>query len=466
MSQSTAARVARHQQVLRNHFTEQPQLPFGDLLSEQRFHQIVAEEEVASRACFFTPLMTVWGWLWQTLRSASCWEAALACMKWALQRGQTAPSPENSAYCKARCRLPERLVARLARETGQKVSQQADDWQWRGHRVRVADGTTVTMPDTEENQRDFPQPSSQATGLGFPIVRLVMVFCLACGSALDMALGRWRGKGTGEASLLHSLLDNLEKDDVLLADRYFSSYAIIALLQMRGIHYVGRAHALRTVDFRRGWQWGPRDHIVIWHKPAQSGLLDEAQWAQLPDELLVRELEVRVAVRGFRVKHLVVVTTLLDADAYEAADLAELYRTRWQVELNLRSLKAIMGMDQLRCLSPEMVRKELWLHLLAYNLVRSTMVRAARQTNGTPEAISYSGALQMLRNQPDEGPPLTDELRALMEAAVLAAIAKRKVGNRPNRIEPRAVKKRPKPYPRLRRPRSQCKRLLKARVTA
>lgn len=165
------------------------------------------------------------------------------------------------------------------------------------------------MPDPEENQRDHSQPSSQALGLGFPNVRLVMVFCLACGSALDMALGRWRGKGTGEASLLHSLLDNLEKDDVLLADRYFSSCAIVAMLQMRGIHYVGPAHALRTVDSRRGWQWGPRDHIVVWHKPAQSGLLDEAQWTQLPDELWVRELEVRVAVRGFRDKRLVVVTT-------------------------------------------------------------------------------------------------------------------------------------------------------------
>lgn len=466
MSQSTAGRVARHQQLLRDHFTEQPQLPFGALLTEERFHEIVAEEEVAGRACFFTPLMTVWGWLWQTLRSASCWEAALACMTWALRRGQSAPSPENSAYCKARCRLPERLVARLARETGQKVSQQAAGWQWHGHRVRVADGTTVTMPDTEENQHAYPQPSSQAKGLGFPIVRVVLVFCLACGSALDMALGRWRGKGTGEASLLHSLLDNLEKDDVLLADRYFSSYAIIALLQMRGVHYVGQGHASRKVNFRRGWQWGPRDHIVLWRKPAHSGLLDEQEWAQLPDELLVRELFVRVAVRGFRVKHFVVVTTLLDADAYEVADLADLYRTRWQVELNLRSLKSVMGMDQLRCLSPEMVRKELWLHLLAYNLVRSTMVRAAQQTNGTPAAISYSGALQMLRNQPDDGPPLTDELRAFIEAAVLAAIAKRKVGNRPNRIEPRAVKRRPKPYPRLSRPRKQCKRLLQSRLTA
>jgi hypothetical protein len=459
MSQDTAARVASHQQHLRDHFTEQPQLPFGDLLTEQRFREIVAEEEVRGRQCFFTPLMTVWGWLWQSLRSASCWEAGLACMTWAQRRGQSAPSPENNAFGKARCRLPERLVARLARETGKKVTEKADAWNWQGHRVRVADGTTATMPDTPENQNEYPQSSAQEKGLGFPIVRLVVVFCLACGSALDMALGRWRGKGTGEASLLLGMLDNLEKDDVLLGDRYFSSYAIIASLQARGVHYVGRGHASRKVDFRRGVPLGKRDHIECWQKPANPGILDAQQWAQLPDMLFVREIFVRVAVRGFRVTHLVVVTTLLDADRYDAADLAELYRARWQVELNLRSLKSIMGMDHLRCQTPEMVRKELWMHLLAYNLVRSTMVRAAQQTNGAPDKISYSGALQALRNQTDGGPTLTDEQRAAIDEAVLAAIAKRKVGNRPNRVEPRAVKKRSKPYPRLKRPRAQCKRL-------
>ena len=458
MTQSTASRLACHQQQLRNHFTEQPQLPFGDLLTEERFHEIVAEEEIAGRACFFTPLMTVWGWLWQTLRSAPCWEAALACMQWAMRRGQAAPSPENNAFGKARCRLPERLVARLARETGQKVSASADDWQWQGHRVLVADGSTVTMADTKENQRDYPQSASQAKGLGFPIARLVLVFCLACGSALDMALGRWRGKGTGEASLLLSILDNLGKDDVLLGDRYFSSFAIVALLRAQGSHYVGRAHASRRVDFRTGIQLGPRDHIAVWRKPANRGTVAEEPWAELPEYVLVREIYVRVAVRGFRVKQFVVATTLLDADLYEAADLAELYRARWQAELNLRSLKSIMGMDHLSCKSPAMVRKELWMHLLAYNLVRCTMVRAAQRTNGSPEAISYSGALQALKNPIDDGPPLTDELRALIEEAVLAAIAKRKVGNRPNRIEPRAVKKRPKPYPRLKKPRNKYKR--------
>lgn len=466
MSKSTSARVACHHQQLRDHFTEQPQLPFGELLSEERFHEIVAEEEVHGRECFFTPLMTVWGWLWQTLRAGSCWEAALECMKWALRRGQKAPAPENGAYGKARCRLPERLVSRIVRETGRKISAQADGWQWQGHRVRLVDGTTTTMPDTKENQRDYPQSAAQAKGVGFPIVRLVVVFCLACGSALDMALGRWRGKGTGEASLLYTLLDNLEKDDILLGDRYFSTYALIASLLARGVHYVGRGHAQRKVDFRRGKQLGPRDHIESWCKPTNSGILDAQQWAQLPDYLLVRELKVCVAVRGFRVHHYVVVTTLLDAERYEAADLAELYRARWQAELHLRSLKSIMGMDRLRCQTPAMVRKELWMQLLAYNLVRHTMVRAALQTDREPEEISYSGALQALRSQVDDGPTLTPEELAAIEAAILEAIAKRKVGHRPNRSEPRAVKKRPKPYPRLQRPRSHYKRLRKQRLMA
>jgi hypothetical protein len=219
------------------------------------------------------------------------------------------------------------------------------------------------MPDTPDNQAAYPQHTAQAPGIGFPIARLVVVFSLACGTAVDAALGRYQGKRSGETALLRGLDAALEPGDVLLGDRYYGGWFDLVLRHERGVDVVVRLHQKRHCDFRRGRRLGPDDHLVEWAKPPRPDWMDAATYAGLPDRLVVREVRVRVAQNGFRTRCVVVVTTLVDAVAVTATDLAELYRARWHAELDLRSLKVTLGMDVLRCKTPAMVRKEVWARL-------------------------------------------------------------------------------------------------------
>jgi hypothetical protein len=321
----------------------------------------------------------------------------------------------------------------------------------------MVDGSTVSMPDTPENQKAFPQLGSQQPGVGFPIARLVVLFSLTVGTVLGAALGRCQGKRTGETSLFHTLQHNLEPDDILLADRLFGSYWELAGARQRGADMVCRLHQARHVDFRRGHRLGREDHVVTWTRPARPEWMDEATYAALPATLLVREVRVRVAQAGFRTRRLVVVTTLLDPEAFPRQDVALLYRIRWYAEVDLRSLKVTLQMDILRGQSPEMVRKEVWAHLLAYNLLRGLMAQAARAAGVLPLRVSFQGALQtvtafaaLLWTAP------ATELAELMRR-VREAIGAHRVGDRPNRYEPRQRKRRPKSYPWVKEPRSQAR---------
>lgn len=253
------------------------------------------------------------------------------------------------------------------------------------------------MPSsTPSKNTPFTGRCSQQPGLGFPRARLVVVFSLACGTVLDAALGRQRGKQTGANALLRALAESLDEGDVLLADRYFGGWFDLAFWQQRGVEVVVRLHQLRRCDLRRGRRLGPNEHVVAWPKPARPDWMDEATSASLPEELELRAVRVRVPQRGFRTKVLVVATTLLDAETYTAADLADWYRLRWHAELDLRSLKVTLGMDVPRCQSPEMVRKEVWAHFLAYNLIRAVMAQAAEECGADPRELSFKGALQAL----------------------------------------------------------------------
>ena len=278
--------------------------------------------------------------------------------------------------------------------TGRRVQDHGSAaWLWNGHPLKVVDGTTASMPDTPANQQEYPQPNSQKPGLGFPIVRMVVLFSLTVGTVLDAALGRYYGKQTGETALFHTLQHNLETGDILLADRYYSSYWEIALVQQRA-DMVCRRHQRRRADFRRGRRLGPDDHVVAWPKPVRPEWLDEATYAALPATLTIREVRVRVAIPGFRTKVLVAATTLLDAEEMPRADVALLYRLRWYAELDLRALKQTLQMDVLRGQTPEMVRKEISAHLLAYNLIRGQMAEAAREKDLVPVQLSFKGAVQ------------------------------------------------------------------------
>jgi hypothetical protein len=461
MGHSTARTRTRQIEILRTQFAQADGLAFAEVLSAERIETVLREERATWRDCVYTPLLTLWAFLGQVISpDGSCRAAVARVLAWLVSQGQRPCTPQTHAYCKARQRLPESLFVRLMRETGRALHQAASaDWRWQGRRVKLVDGTTVTMADTAKNQAAYPQQPQQQPGLGFPIARLVVVFCLACGSVIDAALGRYQGKKTGENALLRTL-DAFEPGDVLLADRYFSGYFDIAHWQQRGVDVVTQMHQRRRCDLRRGRRLGPNDHVVVWIKPPRPDWMDEATYASMPEQLVVREVRVRIRVPGFRTKVVVVVTTLLDADIYSARDLAELYRARWHAELDLRSLKITLGMDVLRCKSPAMVRKEVWAHLLAYNLIRTLMAQAAEQTGCTPRDLSFKGTLQTMKEFAERLLDARGQSRDQLYEWLLLAVAAHQVNDRPDRVEPRARKRRPKQYPRLMQPRRAAQKQL------
>jgi Transposase DDE domain len=449
---------------LRRQLAQAPGLPFADLLQPQQVEQALREEGVSFRNRLFSPLVTLWVFLSQVLDpDHSCRAAVSRFLAWRAARGLAPCSADTGAYCKARSRLPEGVLARLTRQTGKRAQDQSPgNWRWHGRTVKVVDGTTVSMPDTQENQGAFPQSRSQKPGVGFPIARLVVLFSLAVGTALDAALGRYLGKQTGEAALFRALHGSLEAGDVLLADRGYSSYWEIALVQKRGVDVVCRAHQSRSCDFRTGRRLGPEDHVVAWERPPRPGWMDEATYASMPLTLQVREARVRVRQPGFRTRVLVVVTTLLDALEHPREEVGLLYRIRWWAELDLRALKETLQMGVLRGMSPETVRKEVWAHLLGYNLLRGLMAESAKGVGLLPFELSFKGALQAVNAFAavlwTAGAGQLEELSRRLRAAV----ASHRVGNRPNRYEPRQRKRRPKPYPWLKEPRSQARSRLAA----
>jgi hypothetical protein len=443
--------VGQRQQQL----AQEPRLPFAHLLDPDLVKQALQAHKVSFRDRLFSPLVTLWVFLSQVIDPDHSCRAAVARF-WAWRAARKLPpcSTDTGAYCKARKRLPEGVLAHLTRSTGRRPQDQAPpNWRWKGRNVKMVDGTTVSMPDTEANQQEFPQPRSQKAGLGFPIARLVVLFSLTVATVLDAALGPYQGKQTGETSLWHTLYDNLEVGDILLADRYFGSFWELALTKKRGADLVSRLHQRRKADFRLGRRLGKEDHVVDWSKPPRPEWMDEATYASLPAKLAVREVRVRVQIPGFRTRVLVVVTTLLDPLEMPRQEVAILYRVRWQAELDLRALKATLAMDVLRCQSPEMVRKEVWAHLLAYNVIRGQMAQAAKEAGVLPVQLSFKGAVQGVNAFAGwlgtVGPAeLAEVLRQLR-----TMLASYRIEERPNRSEPRARKRRPKHYPFLKKPR-------------
>jgi hypothetical protein len=457
---------ARQIETLRTQFAQSDGLPFAEVLSAQRLEVALREEEATWREDVYTPLLTLWAFLSQVVcPDGSCRAAVARVLAWLVSRDETPCTPQTGPYCKARQRLPESLLQRLMRETGRGLhSEVPAAWLWKGRRVKVVDGTTVSMPDTPANQEAYPQHTAQAPGIGFPIARLVVVFCLACGNVLDAALGRYQGKQAGETALLRGLDGALESGDILLGDRCYGSWFDLALWRERGVDAVVRLHQQRHCDFRRGQRLGPDDHVVEWAKPAQRPeWMDEATFARLPERLLLREVRVRVTQAGFRTEWLVVVTTLVDAAAVTAADLAELYRARWHAELDLRSLKVPLSLDVLRCKTPAMVRKEVWARLIAYNLIRAVMARAALDLGCAPRSLSFTGALQSLRAFADRLLDADGSTALELYDWLTIAIASHPVGDRPDRVEPRKRKRRPKHYPLLTQPRAEARAALTAK---
>jgi len=447
---------------LRHQFLQDGDLPFSNILSEGVVSQALTAIGVCWLDRIYTPLVTLWVFLGQVLsQDHSCRWAVARLIAHRISRGQRPCSAKTGAYCKARKRLPEEFFSEVARQTGRALDSEVDpQWLWKGRRVYVYDGSTVSMPDTPKNQQAYPQPDTQKPGLGFPMARIAAVFSLACGAVLDLGICRYAGKGQSELGMLRNLWDLFRPGDVMLADRFMCSWAEMLMLKQRGVDSVTRLNK-RKADFRRGKRLGKGDHIVRWLKPTVLRSVDWQTYKSLPEFLTVRETRVRVDQPGFRSQTIIVATTLLNADEFTQSDLARVYRAHWNAELDLRSLKQTMQMEILRCETPELVRKEIWTHLLAYNLIRTIIAQAATKHGLEPRSISFKGAVQTLEAfQPmiEMLGQLDSDFRLYVYQQLLDAIAIHRVADRPDRFEPRLRKRRPKHYGFLRKPRHQTKR--------
>ena len=437
----------------RARFVQSVEAVLGDVIPGALLIQWITEEIGAYRERIYGPFATLVLFIEQVLGADhSCQDAVARGLSARTAQGQAPCSLNTAAYCKARFRLPLGLLERLARAVGARLcAAQPSAWRWRGREVKLIDGTTVSMPDTSANQARFPQSRGQKPGLGFPLARLVAIVSLSAGAVLDWAMDACEGKKTGETALLWRLMPHLQRGDVVIADGYYAGYFMIAGLIALGVDIVMPQHHLRITDFRRGQRLGARDHVVTWLRPKPPDWMDEATYATMPETLTMRE--VRAGGRTL-------ITTLTDTRAVSKQELAQLYRYRWHVELDLRSIKAVMQMDILRCKTPTMVEKEIATHLLAYNLVRAVMAQGAFVANLLPRQLSFKAALQLLnafemnlRHGPRHG-------MAMRHTQLLTALAQRRLAHRPNRVEPRAVKRRPKPHQLLTKPRH----ILRARL--
>lgn len=451
---------------LRHQFLQDGELPLSNVLTDE----VVARSLTVIKACWldrvYSPLVTLWVFLGQVLSADhSCRAAVARLIAYRLSQGERPCSADTGAYCQARKRLPEEFFSDVARRTGRELDANVDgQWLWKSRRVYVYDGSSVSMPDTVANQREYPQPICQKPGLGFPLARIAAVFSLACGAVLDLGICRYAGKGQSELGMLRKLWDMFLPGDIMLADRLMCTWTEMVMLKQRGVESVCRLTSHRTADFRRGERLGKDDHIVKWIKPAKPRSIDRETYDALPEFLMIRECRIHVAQPGFRVRSLVIATTLLDADEFTKDDLAQLYRARWNAELDLRSLKQTLQMDVLRCRTPELVRKEIWTHILAYNLIRTIAAQAATKHGMEPRTISFKGAAQTLEAfQPVIAMQADNDAarRRVLYNHLLDAIAIHRVADRPDRYEPRRKKRRPKPYDRLMKPRWQAKRDLR-----
>lgn len=410
-------------------------------------------QETESRERVFTPEVTLRAFLSQVIDDDKSQQAAVSrVIATSIAQGKKPPSANTSAYSQARTRLSEDVVSTLTRVTAEEVvSNTPASWLWKKKRIKLVDGSTLSMPDTVKNQLEYPQPASQKKGVGFPIARIVIIIDYITGVLLNFAMGQYSGENTGEHALLRQLMSSFNTDDVMLGDAYYPSFFLMAMLIMRSISGVFPAKTARNSDFRKGKRLGKKDHIVIWKKPRRPAWMTKEEYDEFPKEISVREVAIENIRPGFRTKKRVLVTTFLDPLEVSKTDLSELYDYRWFVELTLRSIKTTMQMDILRGKTPEMVRKEIWMHFLAYNLIRKIMAQAAWVHGKNVTSLSFKLALQTIRAFQQAG------LNPEQNEYFLQAIAYKKIANRPGRHEPRCVKRRPKTFPKLQKPRGLYK---------
>lgn len=448
-------------------------LPFAGILSAERIERIFVNHD-----CLFglhgvyTTEVTVWSFLSQVLRDgkeASCQAAVARVVSYCELQGLDAPTEDTGDYCRARAKLSEVALRDLSCEVAEELEQAAEpSWLWKGrHHAKLIDGFTFTMPDTPKNQAKYPQQKAQKPGVGLPIARAVAIVSLATACVMDLAMGPYKGKETGESALLRSMLPSLAAGDIAVMDRYYCSFMMIALLLSQGTHTCARKHHLRHSDFRRGKRLGKYDHIIVWTRPQRPKWMDAETYEQIPETLILREIRFNIVERGRRTKTIDVITTLTDADQYTKEDIAELYGFRWNSELDIRSIKSNLNLAHVRCKSPEMVHRELWTTILGYNLIRTTSAGAALLHQKQPRQISFTSTCQyVLASWMQLSSRLIHktELDAYL-SVMLKQIAGCEVANRPGRLEPRVLKRRRHGYKLMQKSRNQLRRELRKHCT-
>ncbi len=426
-------------------------LPFSEILSKQVINEVIVVLEYRVRT--YAPDITLWALLSQTIDADQSLQAAVdRVIAFNTSKNLPVPSSNTSAYSQARTRLPEDILSNLTRTSAEQLEQAApSEWKWRNRTVQLVDGSSVSMEDTPENQNIYPQIRGQKPGLGFPIANIVAIISLATGMIKNVSIGPYSGKETGEHALLRQIFQTLKAGDIVVADRYYCSFFLVVTLIQMGIDVVFPQHGTRRTDFRKGKSLGKRDHIVQWKKSKKPEWMDQETYDGFPEEIEMREVLIENSQKGFRTTKRIMVTTFLNSRSVTKEDLSELYGYRWLVELDLRTIKDTMNMGVLRGKTPEMVRKEIWARLLAYNLIRKIMAQAAVVYEKKPRELSFKNALQSVRSFRDKG--LLNEKNKEHYFQLLKAVASKRIGNRPGRQEPRRVKRRPKPTPLLTKPR-------------
>lgn len=424
------------------------------LLPHQAVAKICTEIGHEYRDCVYTPMVTTWMFITQSFSAdGSCQEAVARLNAWRVEHRLGRTSSDTAAYCKARSRLPEELFEKLLEWTSGECEAATNRvWLLKNRVVEMVDGFTVNMADTSANQGVYPQLKGQAPGCGFPIARMIGLFSLATGSINSIVMNAYEGKQTGETTMLRSILNRISPGRILLADRYYANYWLLATGEMQGVDLVARAHQLRKIDFRKGLKLGYLDQLVLYHKPQRPKWMSEEEYHRYPASIFVRHLKYKVTQKGFRTREITLATTLIDAQLYTAEELADLYRRRWQVELHIRSIKTQMKLDYCRCKTPSMVHKEIHCRLVGYNLVRAAMVASALRFGLSPSRLSFKGALQALNSFANA---LATGTRRKREhwASTLKTISELEVDNRPGRKEERVLKKRQKNYKLMKKPR-------------
>jgi hypothetical protein len=442
--------------AVRARFARNEGLPFADILTEARIRDVLNEHGVQYRDRVFSPVTTVWGFLSQVLsEDHSCRDTVSRIIAHRAANGITVCSPNTASYCNARSRVPPGVLSALAKRTAEELQTSIGaPWKWNGRSVFIVDGSHVSMPDTAENRAVYPQPPTQQPGLGFPLARITVALSLATGACHDLAIAPYQGKGTGEKTLFRRMYDVLKPGDVVLADALFDDYFIACELRNRNIDLVTRVQHERTGS--RTAESRPDGDIIIWQRPNKPHGMTGEQYRTYPEQLLMRQVTVDASDKNNRVQQFKVATTILDL-SIDGGQFGDLFEHRWEGEVDIRSIKSTMQMDILRCKTPDMVHKEIWTHLLAYNLLRTVMAVAAKESDIEPRQVSFKGAKQALNAFAPKIEAALPEKRGPLIDAMLATIAYHRVGDRPGRWEPRARKRRPKPAARLTQPRQIAK---------